>query len=247
MRRKLLTIVLCLSVIAISQAAHAEEGEWDASVAVGLNTTKGNSDTMLATLGVSGQKEEGHNILHLGVDAAYGETTVEQDDGTDLDETTAQNAKAYANYKRTRNRSFAYLDANILHDDIADVDYRAAVGPGVGYFFVKSEESSLSAEAGPTYIWEKVGGVEDDYLAIRIAERGEMKLSDTSKLWESLEYLPKAEDFDDYLLVAEVGAEAALNSSLSLRVVAQDKYDSTPAADQEQNDLSITAAIVYQL
>ena len=196
---------------------------------------------------ISAVKEQGDNILRLGADAAYGETTVEQADGTDIDETTAQNAKAYINYKRTIEKSFWYLDSSITHDDVADVDYRLLTGPGVGYFLVRDDEKSLSAELGPSYLVEKAGGEEDNYLAIRIAERGELKLSEHSKIWEAVEYVPAAEDFDDYLLVVEVGAEAALNSSLSLRVVAQDKYDSTPAEGQEQNDLSITAAIVYQL
>jgi hypothetical protein len=83
--------------------------------------------------------------------------------------------------------------------------------------------------------------------------------SDKAKIWQSAEYLPKANDFGDYLLSAEVGAEAAMNSRVSLRIVLQDKYDSTPAivlADKNDsasgsalnaNDLTLIAGVAIKL
>ena len=50
-------------------------------------------------------------------------------------------------------------------DNIADVDYRVTVSPGLGYFLMKEADASLSAEIGPGYLWEKVAGVEDDYAS----------------------------------------------------------------------------------
>ena len=59
--------------------------------------------------------------------------------------------------------------------------------------------------------------------------------------------MPEASDFDNYLLTGEVGAEADINDRLSLRVVLQDRYDSTPAAGKERNDLSLIAGLGFSL
>ena len=59
--------------------------------------------------------------------------------------------------------------------------------------------------------------------------------------------LPRTDDFDDYLLTVELGVEANLNATMSLRIVVQDKYDSTPAPGQENNDISLVSALTWQL
>jgi len=89
--------------------------------------------------------------------------------------------------------------------------------------------------------------VSDDYLALRFAERYSCQALKNAKLVQSLEYVPEAEDFDNYLLVGEIGVEAAMSDRLSLRVVLQDKYDNTPAEGKERNDFSLIAGVGIQL
>ena len=85
---------------------------------------------------------------------------------------------------------------------------------------------------------------EDDYWAVRLAVRHDHVLSKTAKTWESLEYLPRADDWADYLLQAEAGVEAALNARFNLRLVLQDRYDSEPPAGIDENDLTVVASLV---
>ena len=144
-------------------------------------------------------------------------------------------------------RTFGALDLSVLTDDIADIRYRVTLGPGLGAYLVKNAKTSLSAEVGPSYIWEEVGDIRNDYFAVRFAERFEHVLSATAKIWQSVEYIPKADDFSDYLLNMEVGIEAAINSHVNLRLVLQDKYDSTPGVDLEENDLTLIAGIGVKL
>ena len=96
-------------------------------------------------------------------------------------------------------------------------------------------------------MWEKVDGANNDYLALRFAERYSCQATKTAKLVQSLEYVPEAEDFDNYLLTGEIGVEAAMSERLNLRVVVQDKYDSTPAANAECNDVSLIAGVGLSL
>lgn len=60
--------------------------------------------------------------------------------------------------------------------------------------------------------------------------------------------MPSSDDFgDDYLINAKVGIDAAINSTLSLTVFTLEKYDSTPAAGQDESDLTINAGVTYNL
>ena len=59
--------------------------------------------------------------------------------------------------------------------------------------------------------------------------------------------MPQAEDFDDYLLNAELGVEAALNSHVNLRTVLQNRYDNTPGEGLEKNDLALITGIGVSL
>jgi putative salt-induced outer membrane protein YdiY len=86
-----------------------------------------------------------------------------------------------------------------------------------------------------------------DYWSARLAERFEYKLTETTKVWESLEYLPKVDDWTaNYLLNFEAGIDTAINKQWSLRVVFQDMFASAPANGRKQNDIRLLAGTAYK-
>lgn len=239
-----LGLLFCVTIIATATFAQQTErektGSFEKSVSMGMTLTEGNSDTMQANAAFlfEGRKED-LGKLRTGLEANYGESTVDGEN-----ETTVEDARLFANVQKTLgDRSFASLNGDLLYDDIAEIDYRATLSPGWGYYLVKKDNIAFSTEAGPAYVWEKVAGEKEDYLALRFAERLDYDLSPTSKVWHSAEYLPKAEDFGDYLLNIEIGAQAAMNSRVNLRLVLQNQYDSTPGPGLEENDTALIAGL----
>jgi putative salt-induced outer membrane protein YdiY len=228
----------------MAAGARAEDKDWEVSVSAGGSLTDGNSETRAAGASVLGERTVDKKEIRLGAEGNFGEQEV----GSET-ETTVQNAKAFANVKRVLNGHYGYLDGSVLHDDVADLDYRLTLGPGVGMYLVKDEQTQLSVEGGGAWVREEFGsGAEDDYAAVRLAQRLDHKLSETAKAWESVEFLPRADDWGDYLLNAEVGTEAAMNAKLSLRLVIQSRYDSEPPPGvDEENDLAAIGALVYKL
>ena len=263
MKKIAVMLVLAMAVSASAAEKKADEAAapkdgWTTALNAGLTMTDGNSETMAANVGLTTEGvKDGLGSVIAGADFNYGERTVSstatdpatgESVVTETEETTVENAKAFVNVKKTLSaKTFAYLDGSVLYDDVALIDYRATLGPGLGFYLVKNDKRQLSLEAGPSYVWEKVDGASNDYLALRFAERYSCQATKTAKLVQSLEYLPEAEDFDNYLLTAEVGVEAAMNDHLSLRIVLQDKYDSTPAPGAERNDLSLIAGLGFTL
>ncbi len=239
--KQMLLVILCVftSIIAMMADEPVTNG-FKTKLSAGLSLTDGNSQTLKVNGAFLTEGErEGLGSIRAGIEANYGESTVDDVKAKNID-----NATAFANTKVTISRHvFWYVNGDVRYDDIARIDYRTTLGPGIGAYIIKNDSVTLSAEAGPSYLWERVEGVSDDYVALRFAERIDLPMSKTSKLWQSLEYLPKSDDFGHYLLSAEIGAEAAMTTIVKLRLVFQNKYNSMPGAGLKENDLSLVAGL----
>ena len=239
-----------------SRADEAKEDDkeaWHGSIALGISVVTGNSDSTLFALGIKADRVRKVDEWHLSLDGTYGRS--DGDKSTEI-------LHGAANYRRTMDtRWYWTVVTDATHDGVANVEYRVFLGPGAGYFFIKSDKTRLSLEAGPSYVWEKtdvlhpaiaapnpdrVTSEENDYLAVRVAERFERQLSEKSKVWQQTEWLPQVDEFDNYLLITEVGVEAALNSKLSLRVVGTHRYDNITEDERRHYDIALVTSVAYK-
>ncbi len=217
--------------------------KWDKSAALGLTLTRGNSDTLLFTGNVLATRKQARNEYNFGADATYGETE---------GDTTAQNFHGFGQYNYLfTERAFGYFRVDGLHDDVAAIKYRFIASPGVGYYFIKTTDATLRGEVGPGFIYERTlwsdGEFHDKgYMTLRVAERYDQKLNERVKLWQSLEFLPQVDRFENYLINAEVGVDTSITPKLSLRTYLQDSYRSKPSTGREKNDLKLVVAIAYK-
>lgn len=247
-RFSVMMVTMLAAGMAMAEDAKPAVAPWNTTVAAGLTLSRGNTRNMLINGSVVSEYKKEMNEAKMGVEGNYGETEVKMADGTKETQSNTENSRAFGEYRRLLNaRTYGYLNGDLRNDNIAKIDYRLMVGPGIGQYLLKSDTQNLGVETGVTYIKEKVAGLEDDKVALRLAETYDLKMSPTSKIWETVEFLPAFQDFGDYLVNAEVGAEAAMNARLSLRVVLQDKYDSTPGQDLKKNDLLLIAGLTFKL
>lgn len=120
------------------------------------------------------------------------------------------------------------------------------MSPLVGYYFIKTDTDTLSAEIGPGFVFEKQAGHTDEYIAMRISERYEHKFGTKARFWEQVDYLPQVDDWaNNWIITAEIGIETSITKSLGLRLVAQDTYDNEPAPGREENDFKLIASLSY--
>lgn len=249
------TASLPCTIVAAMIAAGATAAEdvatddgWDMSLAIGANVNRGNTETLGVNAALAVARAGDTMEYRFGVEAHYGENTTTDADGSADTEKTAQNAKATANIKRRRGASYLYSDNSILHDEIGGIDYRTIVGLGAGTYLLDNDKDKLGVESGLAHIFDKFeSGVDEDRVALRLAARHDHTFTEDAACWASVAYLPRLDDLADYLLNAELGGEAALNSTLSLRVVMQNRYDSEPLEELEDNDLAVIGALVYKL
>ena len=239
-----LTSVLALSCGACAHAADLASTNWQSSAAAGVTITRGNSSTLLATLGAVTGKKWDDNEISLGIDGAYGTSKI-----SGVSQTTAAQIHGFAQYNRLFTEKFyGYLRVEGLNDSVADINYRATVSPGVGYYFVKTKKTDFSVEFGPGVIFEDLGGDPQTFATLRLAEKYHHELTDRARIWETAEIMPQVDKFSNYIVNAEAGIEADLTADkkLSLRAVLQDTYNSIPAAGRYKNDARIITAIAYK-
>jgi len=226
-------------------AAKPEElPKWKQTASLGFTLTKGNSDTALVTASYAGAKKWGNNEVAVGLNGGYGEN-----DGTKNNEFI--NAFGQYNWLFGKdNRWYGFGRLGALYDGIADIDYRVSAAVGLGYYFLKegindNKRFNLSAEVGPGYVIERVGGIDDDYATIYVAEKFSWKLSEKSRLWQSLAFSPQIDDVENSVTDFELGISTKITENLDLRAVLSDTYRSQPAAGRDHNDLKFVTSLGY--
>jgi putative salt-induced outer membrane protein YdiY len=213
---------------------------WETSAAAGVTLTRGNSDTLLATLSLETKRKWEKDEAFAGIGGGYGKTE---------DIKNTEFIRGYAQYNHLfTERLYGGLRLDATYDGIASLDYRVNFTPLIGYYLIKDARTSLSVEAGPSLVIEQYRGQgSDTYFGARFAERFDHKLTDSTKIWQSFEYVPRVDRWTEkYILTGEIGIDTAITKQWSLRVVGQDIYDSEPAAGHKQNDFRLIAGTAYK-
>ena len=223
---------------------------WKTSVSFGLSLARGNTDTTLASATAFTEKKWLQNDLTFGGDGLYGENKAP---GQSQEKENAETLHGFSQFNRSFWGSswdgfYAYGRVDGFHDGIADIRYRLSIGPGLGYFFVTNKTADFSAEIGPSYIKEQLGGKSESFATLRVMEIFHYRISPHAKAWESVKLLPQVNQLDNYLVIGETGIEAGLtkDNKLSLRSVLQDSYSNIPANNRLRNDLKLITSLVYK-
>ncbi|MEP2777145.1 MAG: DUF481 domain-containing protein [Luteolibacter sp.] len=230
-----LSAVFCLT----SVCSAAEESPWEFSGASGLSWAGGNSDSLAYSLQFLGSYMKDGEEVYLGTDYFYSE-----DHGV----RSTDSLKIYGQYNHSLTERF-YVGGygGYFRDAAADIDYRIDPSLLLGYKVIAREDVKLAFEMGPGYTWRKRGGVADDFVTLRLAEKFEWNFSPTSRLWQSVSYTQNVEDFSGYLVDFELGVETRITDSWSLRTFVRHRIDSEPAAGKGQSDTSLILGLGYQL
>jgi putative salt-induced outer membrane protein len=211
---------------------------WESSVSMGLSLTKGNSDTLLTTAAFKTSRKTRENEYMFGVDGSYGENDSVKNN---------ESLHGVGQYNHLFNEHFYdFLNLEGLHDGIADLQYRFTISPGAGYYFLKATNTTLAGELGPGLISQRLGGVDTTYATLRLAERFEHKLNNGARIWKKVEFLPQVDKLQNFLINAEVGTEAALTKTFSLRVTLEDNFINQPAPGRKSNDVKLISGLVYK-
>lgn len=223
---------------------------WSSSLTAGLTLTRGNSHSIQYYGGLETDKKTPRNEYSLGASGAYGSQDSKESVNT-------YGAFGQWNHLFT-DKFYSYIRVEGRRDLVADVDYRFTIGPGAGYYLIKETNTTLSVEAGGGVQFQRIGDTymvgtntvhtykDESFATIRFAQKFEHKFNDHARIWENVEFLPQVDQFDNYIVNAELGVETVLTKAISLKTFMVDNYASQPASGRLKNDFRLVSALSYK-
>jgi putative salt-induced outer membrane protein YdiY len=211
--------------------------DWERRLEVGVNGAQGNSDFFNVLGGLSlGFENDYHR---WAIEARY--RLNEKDGEKSAHSAFASVAKDWLHPGRLW---FPFLETRYDYDEFQDWDHRLSGTAGVGYTFLDRKRFELLGRAGlgASRTWgsederiapEALLGLEGDWA---IAER--QKLSFYTKL-----FLDLAET-GEYRNLSGAAWVIALNDELSLKLGAENRYESRVEGDAERNDLRYVGSLL---
>lgn len=232
------------------QAMSTVEGEspaipkiWSGSLSLGAQLQEGNTDTMDLRFDAQAKRKVPFRELQLKFRADYGETEGETD---------TNKAFGEAKYKVFRCERFYWFGVtNMEHDEMEDLDLRAQIYAGPGYYFIKKERTTVLGEVGAGIIGEWTN--DENGRDETIEPGGWINFEWKQRLWETMEFFqgltiyPSLGDVGEYRLRSESTLKAPLGKRWALKLSAIDEYDSDPESeDADKNDLRIITSVGYE-
>lgn len=213
--------------------------KWNTTVSLGFNLNQGNSETtqLNASARTEGKFKDGYSLI-LGGTGSYGEVN---------GSTVVQRYRIYTQLNRDiTDWYYLYFRADHLHDDIADIDYRSHLSPGVGFHVYQQKKFEIKAELGPGFHFERKGGIEENLPTARAATLINYKFNEWAAIRSYAEYRGAVERFRNYYIVAAIGLENKITKRFSSHIVLEDYYVNEPAAGFQANDLTLYAGLTFR-
>ncbi len=235
-----LIAVAAMPLIGSAQEAAETDVTWKSSVSLGATYKDGNTDKTLYTLNLKGDRFASKSDWINSLYGEYGETENEQTEGQ---------LRGQSNYRYKFNSENFYggIFAEGYHDAIKDINYRAKLGPNVGYYFINEKDMKFDASFGVNAVYESSADGDSDYAEWRVAGNYLWTMTKFSSLYANAEYSAAVDDSDDGLGLFVVGAKSKLNEKLSMFVELREEYDNMPAAGTEHTDTTVVAGLTYDI
>jgi putative salt-induced outer membrane protein len=217
--------------------AEPAKGKWVRQLSAGVLLTSGNNDNFTATGGISVERQTDNDKFRSFVNGAYGESN-----GT----RNAQFIRGGAQYNRDfTSRYYWYAGTLLEHDNVAGLDFRLGIGPGVGAHLVKTDTITLDAEGGLSYYYEEFTNRSgESSLRARAAENFTYQFSPAAKFYQKFEIAADVSDFGNFIMNNEAGIETTLNERFKLRLSFLDRYVNQPPGTLQKNDIQLTSSLV---
>jgi putative salt-induced outer membrane protein YdiY len=213
---------------------------WTNSIELGLNGSQGNSETTSLQAGADLQRITDYYTFAIDIDYQKTEASGAQ---------TQNNGRINFDYDRLIGESSwsAFSKLGLEYDEFKAFDLRINLNGGLGYYWLRNDNTTLVTRFGAGASREIGAPVEEWVAEAVFGYEASHQLTERQKIKGKLEYFPEWADFGNYRLVSDVSWEILLDGvdNLSLKLAATNRYDSTPQG-AKPNDLFYSALLLYK-
>ncbi|MFQ5432168.1 MAG: YdiY family protein [Nitrospinota bacterium] len=242
---------LCIILPLIPILTHAEppsavqaqtaQDETEASLSLGLVQTSGNSVTTTFNSKANVSRKKG--IYRIRLDGLY---TYGESGGKSF----AEKVDVTNRWEMRLNSYFPFWDISYYRDPFQKYDYRIATGPGLGYFFIKTDTAYLSASYYVRSQNDHLIGENEKYVNYTmqfIEERAKFSFTENLSLTQKLIYSISDRKHEDYFVNFEAALKNKINSRLALELSYAARYQNKPVdVTVKRLDATISTLLVIQ-
>lgn len=205
---------------------------WEGSVQVGLAGSDGNTEQVSFRTGIAATRKTERLETSFGLNYLYAKS-----DGEESANRLDISLRNDWLIKDSRWRLFAL--AQYEHDEFQNWDHRIGGFVGVGYEFIKRENTTLVGRAGVGGS-QLIGGDDEGFrpealLGLDFAHR----INERQRFTASTDYFPSLDDMGEFRWINRAAWEVTVDpeTNMFLRLGAEHRHDSDPGDGFKQNDL----------
>lgn len=227
------------------------EKTWEVSAELGALRTTGNTETE----SFNGKIDVTHHLdrweNQYVASALYKSDVVEQADGSERSETTAEKyfVSAKSAYKLSDEFSSLFVYGSHTHDEFGAYRNYTVVSTGYGARFIDRDTLTVDGEIGPGYFWgDKVEDEENDIIVeeegfmVRVAGELQWAITDNATFNQKLG-AEAAEDNTRY--VSDTSLSTKISDRMQMKVGYTVNHDTDVADDKDGTDTTTYINLVY--
>ncbi len=236
MRPKSAIAAVSVALLCFSIAA-AEDNPNKLSLGLSYLATSGNSSSQTGGLDLLYK----HSFDPWGLEVSANYLRAEQNGVV-----TAKKLFASVRGTRALGQDFSlFAGASVLQDTFAGLDPQIVAVAGVTYAFLKGPVQDLAFDVGLTWTRDKlVGDGSTSYAGGMAAARYGWNITKTSKFTENLAFYPSFQQASNWRIESETGLQAAVSSSVALKLSYGFRYANRPVAGFGKTDTQAGASLV---
>ena len=223
-----------------AELARQRQAVWSGSADAGLSATRGNTDTLVISVGSQVARTTQRDKLSF-----YAASLFARNGTSGVSITTAEAIRGGARYDRNlSDRLFGFALTDLERDKFQQLDLRLVFGGGLGYHARKTERTRLDLFAGGSYNREKfTTGLTRNSAEALVGEELSYKLSDSTTLAQRAVLYPNLSEFGEYRFAFDLTGVTKLTRQLGLQATISDRFQSNPLPGIKKNDLILTTGI----
>ena len=219
----------------------ALEADWTVTVEGSAVMKEGNTDRLDARGRFDAKRKTAEDLLHFYLQALYGE------------ENDNRSQNEYIGGTRYRNdithRWYWYARSELEYDEFEDLDLRATVTGGTGYFWIKKPEHELATSIGAGYRHETYSDDRsEDSAILDLGLDYRLDIADWAQFTHSTVYSPDVEEFNDYRITADTALVFPFKDDRwKWKMGIRNEYNSNPQPGLDRLDNTYYTSLVLEL
>lgn len=220
---------------------------WSGTLDSGLSTTRGNSETLTFTTGMSAARTTSRDKI-----SAYITTLFAKNSAGGVSVTTAEAARGGVRFDlNLSQRTFAFGFTDLEYDKFQRLDLRNVIGGGVGYHVLKTERTAFDVFGGAAFNQEFFAedparpllDVTRRSAELLVGEELSHKVSSSTALRQRFVLYPNLSESGEFRLGFDAGVVTQLAKWLGWQITVSNRYLSNPLPGIKKNDLLLTTGV----